>query len=194
MYWTSIPLISPHPHEVDRNALEEHPLVGQHDDEPKDDALQPPPHPNITRGLKNAKLVNLEKEHTHRILECMVGPCRASSVMFPWLLGVDLVRLHKHLGGFMYSVVKNDGLRLQVTIHGWPTREVCKVHKNSCLHYHGSEFMNEKKLKLLDDLDSRISSSSDTGLNKCGFNYSLRPKPVISKGRRKHWGVVIAFF
>ena len=48
----------------------------------------------------------------------------------------------------MYSVVKNDGLRLQVTIHGWPTREVCKVHKNSCLHYHGSEFMKEKKVKL----------------------------------------------
>ena len=31
MYWTSIPLISPHPHEVDHNALEEHPLVGQVD-------------------------------------------------------------------------------------------------------------------------------------------------------------------
>ena len=28
----------------------------QHDDEPKDDASQPPPHPNITRGLKNTKL------------------------------------------------------------------------------------------------------------------------------------------
>ena len=31
VYRTSIPLISPHPHEVDRNALEEHPLVGQVD-------------------------------------------------------------------------------------------------------------------------------------------------------------------
>ena len=31
MYRTSIPLINPHPYEVDRNALEEHPLVGQED-------------------------------------------------------------------------------------------------------------------------------------------------------------------
>ena len=31
MYWTSIPLINPHPHEVDRNALEEHPFVGHVD-------------------------------------------------------------------------------------------------------------------------------------------------------------------
>ena len=31
MYQTSIPLINPHPYEVDRNALEEHPLVGQED-------------------------------------------------------------------------------------------------------------------------------------------------------------------
>ena len=88
MYRTSIPLISPHPHEVDRSMLEEHPLVRlvdtkwvtkaalwydnitynvmiyfvvhfiliiipnidcmhlmslQHNDEPKDNAPQPPP-------------------------------------------------------------------------------------------------------------------------------------------------------
>nr|POF20800.1 hypothetical protein CFP56_14315 [Quercus suber] len=56
MYWTSIPLISPHPHEVDRNALEEHPLVGQHDDEPKDDALQPPPPPKHYTRVKKRKI------------------------------------------------------------------------------------------------------------------------------------------
>ncbi|KAK9989070.1 hypothetical protein SO802_029309 [Lithocarpus litseifolius] len=58
MYRTSIPLLSPHPHEVDRNVLEEHPLMGQHDDEPKDDAPQPPPLPKHYTRVKKRKIVD----------------------------------------------------------------------------------------------------------------------------------------
>ncbi|XP_065638188.1 extensin-like [Quercus suber] len=50
------PLLSLHPHEVDRNVLEELPLVGQHDDEPKDDAPQPPPPPKHYTRVKKRKI------------------------------------------------------------------------------------------------------------------------------------------
>lgn len=46
----------------------------------------------------------------------------------------------------MLSIVKNVGLWLQVAIHGWSTREVCKV-PNSCLHYYGCKLIKDNKVE-----------------------------------------------